>query len=167
MKRLLLAVLLLLPTNTLAQDVAPGRTVLRSEEIDTVASKRLGKVKRCYRAAVKRAPSTYGTIGVGMNISAKGVVAERWIAVSTVGDPLLEKCVLEAFEGLTFTAPGGYGAVARFGMLFRTEGSPAAMLDKQQEAWKRALRGADPVSAPPPPPFKEPEDTYNFVPKQN
>ena len=160
--RLFAAALLLLPAFALAQDVAPGRTMLRSEEVDRVASKRLGKVKRCYRDAVKRAPSTYGTIGVGMNIDAKGRVGERWIAVSTVGDPLLEKCVLEAFEGLEFTAPGGYGAVARLGMLFRTETSPAALLDKQQDAWKRALRG-EPTAEPPRPAMPgEGDDGFNF-----
>lgn len=147
---LLLAVGALCARPASAQDIAPGRTSLRPEEVDRVATRRLGKVKRCYREAVKRAPSTWGTIGVGMNIAPDGAVGERWIAISTVADPTLERCVLEAFAGLRFPAPGGYGAIARVGMQLRTETSPAAALATQEEAYKRALRGVDAASPPPP-----------------
>ena len=133
-----------------AQDLAPGRVTLRPDEVDKAASKRLGRVRGCYKESLERSSRTYGTIGVGMRIAPDGKVTDRWIALSTLADPKLETCIVAAFEGLTFPAPGGYGAVARFGVLLATEDSPEAPLKTQEEAYKRAIRDL-PTGGPPDP----------------
>ena len=132
--------ILLVSGVALAQDVAPGRVTLRAEEVDRAASRKLGAVRRCYKAALDRAPRSYGTIGIGFRIAPDGAVTERFVALSTLGDPVLEKCVVDAFEGVRFPAPGAYGAVARFGVLLKTDESPEAALKTQEEAYKRAIR---------------------------
>jgi hypothetical protein len=123
-----------------AQDVEPGHVALRPAEVDAVAKKRLPKVRSCYSAAVKRAPSTFGVVAVGMNVSPAGKVGDRWITISTAGDPELEKCILQAFEGLEFPAPGSNGAVVRYGMLLTTKDSPVEPAKVQQETFQRSLR---------------------------
>lgn len=125
----------LFPALALAQPLR-----LRPAEVDTAAAKRLGRVTRCYREAVKRAPSTFGILQVGMRVAPDGAVSERWISMSTVGDPRLEECVIGAFEGLRFPAPG-QPAVVRFGMLLTTENTPEAAKKAAEEAYKRSLKG--------------------------
>jgi hypothetical protein len=133
-----------------AQDLAPGRVTLRPDEVDKTASKRLGRVRGCYKESLERSSRTYGTIGVGMRIAPDGKVTDRWVALSTLADPKLETCIVAAFEGLTFPAPGGFGAVVRFGVLLKTEDSPEAPLKTQEEAYKRAIRDL-PAGGPPEP----------------
>ena len=133
-----------------AQDVAPGRVTLRPDEVDKAASKRLGRVRSCYKEALERSSRSYGTIGVGFRIAPDGGVTDRWVALSTLGDPKLETCILGSFDGLTFPAPGAFGAVARFGILLKTDESPEAPLATQEEAYKRAIKDL-PVAGPPEP----------------
>lgn len=140
MTRLAMVVLMLISTGAWAQDVAPGRVALRAEQVDATASKRLGRVQRCYEKALETAPRSYGTIGVGFRISPDGAVTERFVALSTLGDPALETCILESFDGVRFPAPGAFGAVARFGVLLKTRDSPAAALATQEAAYRRAIR---------------------------
>ena len=131
-----------LTTNvSFAQDVVPGRSGLRPAEVDTVVAKRHGKVGRCYGQALKRLPTLFGTIGVGMTVAADGAVGERWITVSTAGDPELERCVLEAFAGLKFPPPGDPGAIVRYGMLLSTKSTPPEAAKAQEDAYKRSLKG--------------------------
>ena len=150
MKRAALAGLLLIAFAARAQDVAPGRVTLRPDEVDKVAAKRLGRVRTCYKEALERSDRSYGTIGVGFRVAPDGNVTDRWVALSTLGDPKLETCVLASFDGLKFPAPGAYGAVARFGILLKTDESPEAPLKTQEEAYKRAIRDL-PVAGPPEP----------------
>lgn len=133
-----------------AQDVAPGRVTLRADEVDKAASKRLRRVRGCYKEALERSSRSYGTIGVGMRVAPDGQVTDRWVALSTLADPKLETCIVAAFEGLTLPAPGGYGAVVRFGVLLKTEDSPEAPLQTQEEAYKRAIRDLPTVGRPEP-----------------
>lgn len=141
MRRAALVVLLSLAALAArAQDVAPGRVTLRPDEVDKTASKRLGRVRSCYKQALERSDRSYGTIGIGFRIAPDGKVSDRWVALSTLGDPKLEGCVLDAFDGLAFPAPGAFGAVARFGILLKTDESPEAPLKTQEEAYRRAIR---------------------------
>ena len=69
MKRVALGLFFLLSIGSaFAQDVAPGRVALRPDEVDKAASKRLGRVKSCYKAALERSDRSYGTIGVGFRV---------------------------------------------------------------------------------------------------
>jgi len=150
MKRVALGMFLLVSVVASAQDVAPGRVSLRPDEVDKAASKRLGRVRSCYKEALERSDRSYGTIGVGFRVAPDGKVTERWVALSTLADPKLEGCIVGAFEGLTLPAPGGTGAVVRFGVLLKTEDSPEAALLTQEEAYKRAIRDL-PAGGPPEP----------------
>lgn len=165
--------MVLLPALASAQDVAPGRVALRPDQVDAAAAKRLGRVKRCYEKALDLSPRSYGTIGVGFRIAPDGSVTERFVALSTLADPALESCILDAFEGVRFPAPGAFGAVARFGVLLKTSESPAAALATQEEAYRRAIRdlpATQPESAPReresqlPPGFEGLDDREPFAP---
>lgn len=132
--------LLATPRTVAAQDLPPGQMALRPAEVDAAAAARTGQVKRCYAQALKRLPKLYGVVGVGMKVSPAGQVQERWITISTLGDPALERCLLDAFEGLTFPAPGEPGAVVRYGMLLTTKDTPEGAARTQEEAYRRSLR---------------------------
>lgn len=128
---------MLLPSLASAQSLR-----LRAEEVDAAASKRIRRVKRCYRAAIKRAPGTFGVLQIGMKVAPDGAVSERWVTMSTVGDPRLEECVIAAFDGLVLPAPGERGAVIRYGMLLTTEKTPEAAKKAAEDAYKRSLKGS-------------------------
>lgn len=131
----------------LAQDVVPARTRLTAAMVDAASARRLGRVRSCYKAALGRTPGLFGVVAIGMKVAPDGKVGERWIAMSTVGDPALEGCALKAFEGLVFPAPGDNGAEVRFGMLLsvdvkkktdkNTELPDRAKLE--EEAWRKTL----------------------------
>ena len=144
-----------------AQDLPPGRVLLTPAQVDHVAAKRVGRVKSCYKDALSKSPGLFGVLAVGFRVAPDGKVRERWIAMSTLGDPMLEKCALNAFDGLEFPAPGSDGAEARFGMLLsvdvkkktdkNTELPDRAKI--QEDAWKAAISAPAPIpSAPQPPP---------------
>src|SRR4051812_11773017 len=115
--------------------------------VDAACARRLSRVRSCYREALGKTPGLFGVVAVGMKVAGDGKVGERWIAMSTVGDPVLEGCALKAFEGLIFPAPGGDGVEVRFGMLLsvdipkktdkNTELPDRAKLE--EEAWRKSL----------------------------
>jgi len=86
-------------------------------------------------------------LAVGFKVAPSGKVLDRWIAMSTLGDPRLEECALKAFDGLEFPAPGADGAEARFGMLLSVEQKKKTnkfteLPDRakmQEDAWKAAI----------------------------
>ena len=119
-----------------AQEPAP----LKPIQVDAAAAGRLGRVKRCYRAALKKTPGLFGMIAVGMRVAPDGKVGERSVALSTLGDPGLEGCVVEAFEGLTVPPPGEPGAFVRYGILLTTKETPPDPARTQEQAWKSALK---------------------------
>ena len=125
-----------------AQDLAPGVLALRAEQVDAAAAKRLGKVRRCYGAALEKSPRLFGVIGIGMAVAADGVVSDRWITIATTGDAELERCVLRAFEGLVLPAPGEPGAVARYGMLLTSDETSAEAAKAQEDAYRKSAKGS-------------------------
>jgi hypothetical protein len=144
----ILAVSSVFAASAAAQDLAPGRMLLSPAQVDAAASQRLGKVKSCYRSALSREPALFGVLAIGFRVSADGKVGDRWIAMSTVADPVLETCALAAFEGLSFPAPGGDGAEVRFGMLLSTDPKEkpnklAGLPDRaklEEDAWKKSIQ---------------------------
>lgn len=132
-------IVLALPVRALAQEPEAGKVALRGDQVEHAIAPRLKKIKKCYKAALSKSPKVFGVIGVGMNVSAEGKVSDRWITISTLGDPELEKCTLQAFDGLVFPAPGGYGAVARYGMLLSTPDSPPLTVKVMEESYQRSI----------------------------
>lgn len=142
-----------------AQDVAPGRLRLSSAQVDAVAARRLGRVRGCYKDSLAHDPNGYGVLAVGMKVGPDGVVHDRWIAMSTMGDPDLERCALKAFEGLVFPAPGDNGVEVRFGMLLSTDVKKKTDKNTElpdraklaEDAWKKSIAGRDPTTTDTPP----------------
>lgn len=130
-----------------AQDLPPGRVALTPAQVDRAAASRMGRVKHCYKEALDKSPTLFGVLAVGFKVSAEGKVLDRWVAMSTLGDPRLESCALKAFDGLEFPAPGGDGAEARFGMLLSVDvkkktNKYTELPDRakmQEDAWKAAI----------------------------
>lgn len=98
------------------------------------ATKRLRRVRRCYRQTLQVRPLAFGALRVSFDVRPDGTVAERWIALSTAGDPDLETCVLEAFDGLQFpTFDGEKNRVVGLAMLLVTEDIPEDVVQKNRE----------------------------------
>ena len=98
------------------------------------ATKRMPRVKRCYRQTLQIRPLAVGALRVAFEVMPDGTVAERWIALSTAGDSDLETCVLEAFDGLKFpTFEGDSRRIVGVAMLLVTEDIPADVVDKNRE----------------------------------
>lgn len=128
-----------------------GRVALTPAQVDAAAARRLSRVKACYKTALDTSPQLFGVLAIGFRVDPAGKVTDRWIAMSTLGNPTLEGCALKAFDGLVFPAPGGYGAEARFGMLLSVDPAKKPKTDKftalpdraavQEAAWKAAIAG--------------------------
>lgn len=118
----------------------PFTVALRPSQVDAAVRPRLGKIKSCYRDAAKSDPKLFGVVGVGMHVSPEGQVGDRWITVSTLGSEKLDECILQAFAGLTFPAPGGNGAVVRYGVSLTQKSSPPEPAKVQEESYTRSLR---------------------------
>ena len=146
---LVLLTTLTIPGLSLAQNVVPGRIALTPRQVDAAASRRISRVKRCYKDAVAKTPGLFGLLAVGFHVAADGSIKDRFIASSTMGDPALEACALTAFDGLSFPAPGGDGADVRFGMLLTIEEKKKTdrnteMPDRAkilEETWKKTIQG--------------------------
>ena len=118
----------------------PLTVALRPSQVDAAVRPRLGKVKSCYHEAAKSDPKLFGVVGVGMHVSPEGKVGDRWITVSTLGSETLDECILQAFAGLVFPAPGGNGAVVRYGVSLTQKTSPPEPAKVQEESYTRSLR---------------------------
>jgi hypothetical protein len=84
------------PTTTGDLDPAVIARVVRS---------RMAQINYCYEKALKVDPKTAGKITVSFTIDPKGAVTGAKAASSTLGDAVLESCIVTVFSKITFPAP--------------------------------------------------------------
>lgn len=91
--------------------------------IRNVIRRHLGEVRFCYERELARAPTLEGRITVSFVISASGAVQSAAISTTTMNEPRVEECVVEAVRRWVFPAPDGGGVVGvNYPFVFDTGG---------------------------------------------
>ncbi len=95
--------------------VPDGQTVilgaLDRTVIDRVMRQHMDRIRRCYQRGLENDPSLEGTLVFRIVIGADGAVTRATILSSTLGDPQVEREILEVIESMVFPAPKGGGVV--------------------------------------------------------
>jgi hypothetical protein len=77
------------------------------EDIKQVMRRRLGGIKRCYEARLKRNPELAGKVVVRFVIHPGGKVLEAEVTENTTGDPELAACIASKVKAIRFPAAEG------------------------------------------------------------
>ncbi len=98
-----------------APDVIPGQANVRGsldkEIIRRIIRRHINEVKYCYDQELQRKPDLGGRITVQFTISPNGAVATSVLQQSTVGNPRVENCIVQAVRRWEFPKPLGGGIV--------------------------------------------------------
>jgi hypothetical protein len=84
---------------------------LSKTSVRKVVEGELDTIRECYGAALARAPTIAGKVGVSFVISGTGKVPTSVVQEATLRDPALGTCIAKAMKGLQFPAPRGGGNV--------------------------------------------------------
>jgi TonB family protein len=87
------------------------RGSLDKEIIRRTIRRHINEVKFCYEQELVRKPSLGGRIMVQFMISATGQVISSVLQSSTMGNPRVESCTLQAVKRWPFPQPNGGGLV--------------------------------------------------------
>ncbi len=80
--------------------------------IRRIINRHLNEIRFCYEQALTRRPDVQGRVAVKFIIAPTGAVQTAIKASSTVGNPQLEGCIVNAVRRWNFPAPEGGGIVA-------------------------------------------------------
>ncbi len=87
------------------------RGSLSKEVIRRIVHRHINEVKFCYERQLAKRPDLAGRVSVKFIISGTGAVQMAAVANSTVGDPMVENCIVQAVRRWTFPQPEGGGIV--------------------------------------------------------
>ena len=90
---------------------ADVRGTLDKETIRRVIRRHITEVKYCYEQALANNPSLGGRIQVEFTIAASGEVIASVLQSSTMGNPRVENCTVQAVRRWVFPKPIGGGIV--------------------------------------------------------
>lgn len=93
-------------------DRVDTRGSLSKEVIRRIINRHLNEVRYCYEQALTRRPDLQGRVAVKFIIAPTGAVQTAMRASSTVANPQLEGCIVNAVRRWIFPAPEGGGIVA-------------------------------------------------------
>ncbi|MBN1652869.1 MAG: AgmX/PglI C-terminal domain-containing protein [Deltaproteobacteria bacterium] len=88
------------------------RGSLAKEVIRRIINRHLNEIRFCYEQALTQRPDLQGRVAVKFIIAPTGAVQTAINASSTVGNPQLEGCIVNAVRRWNFPAPEGGGIVA-------------------------------------------------------
>jgi TonB family protein len=98
-----------------APDVIPGQANVRGsldkEIIRRIIRRHINEVKYCYEQELTRKPELGGRVAVQFTIAATGQVVASVLQNSTMGNPRVENCVVQAVRRWEFPKPLGGGIV--------------------------------------------------------
>jgi hypothetical protein len=98
-----------------APEVIPGQSTVRGsldkEIIRRIIRMHSNEVKYCYEQELTRKPALAGRISVQFVIAATGQVSSSVLQSSTMNNPRVESCVVQAFRRWEFPKPSGGGIV--------------------------------------------------------
>ena len=82
----------------------------------------MGEMKRCYEAALKQQPTLSGRVMVQFVIGMRGQVSSSEVKSSTLGNPTVENCLLQAIRRWEFPPPKqGADVVIVYPFVFNTQ----------------------------------------------
>jgi metallo-beta-lactamase class B len=101
------------PDPTLDPDppLAPGQVISDKEIIRRVIRRHINEVKQCYEAELGKKDTLSGRIMVKFTVAASGEVVASSLQDSTMDNPRVESCTVQALRGWRFPKPRGGGAV--------------------------------------------------------
>ena len=94
-----------------SETATPVKGSLPKAVIRRVMAQHLSKVKSCYEQRLASSPKLAGRVAVKFIISGTGQVQMAAVAETTVEDPEMESCVVEAVKRIRFPRPNGGGIV--------------------------------------------------------
>lgn len=142
-------VLLAAPLPTTGADGGASER-LSKEEIYRVVRAHELRIKTCYEAQMKKAPSLAGEIDVAWDIEKDGRVAQARVRRTTMNNAQVEGCIVAEVASWRFPAAGDRTTVGRFPFVFKT-GIPApeaAVASRVPEKWCHGLKPPAVVGAP-------------------
>lgn len=80
---------------------------LDKEEIAKIIKSQLGEIRYCYERQLSANPELYGKVLVKFSIGGEGKVVEQKIGSSTLGNAMVEGCILRRVAGWKFPRPNG------------------------------------------------------------
>lgn len=109
---------------SLLDEMTPAKAAANSSETATqvkgslpkavirrIMTQHLSKVKSCYEQRLAASPTLAGRVAVKFIISGTGQVQLAAVAETTIEDPEMESCVVEAVKRIKFPQPEGGGIV--------------------------------------------------------
>ena len=91
--------------------------------IDRIVKQHLAKIRYCYQKELNKNPKLFGKLVVKFVIAKDGSVSTATTKASTLGNPIVEKCVNARFMRMRFPAPKGGGIViVSYPFVFNSQG---------------------------------------------
>ncbi len=84
---------------------------MTKDVIRRIVHRHLNEVKHCYESRLSKQPDLSGRVAVKFIISGTGGVQAALLASSTLGDPVVEQCIVAAVRRWAFPQPKGGGVV--------------------------------------------------------
>jgi TonB family protein len=110
-------------TSNLALENPEVTGYLDSDKISQVIKQKQSLIKACYEIGLRRNTGINGKVVVKFTINESGKVIEASIEESTLGDPIVEKCILRMIERLTFPPPEKGQVTVTYPFIFSVMGS--------------------------------------------
>jgi hypothetical protein len=88
-------------------------------EVMAVINRAMGRITRCYEAALNRSAAVSGRIVFEWTIQPTGATAGVRQASSTIADPTLSNCIAGVIRGLRFPRPQGGPVSISFPFMFQ------------------------------------------------
>jgi TonB family protein len=111
----------------LASKILPASPPSSGEMDPAIVAKkirdRMPDVRRCYEAALVRAPKLSGRVELKFTIDADGRVSRPSLAISTLNDAQVENCLIELSRSWTFPPPEGGPVEVSFPFEFSSGGA--------------------------------------------
>jgi TonB family protein len=100
---------------TISSDVIPGQANVRGsldrEIVRGIIRRHVNEVKYCYESELAKNAELSGRVSVQFTIDGSGQVIASALESSTIGNPSVETCVIQAVRRWEFPAPPGGGIV--------------------------------------------------------
>lgn len=100
-------------------------------------SKGLKGVRRCYRRTLKYSPDLFGILTLGFRVNSKGMVEERWVEISSLGNKTLDRCIEKSFRKVKFAPDRAAMRTVRVSLLLATSKTPP---ERQKQIIKHLSR---------------------------
>ena len=84
---------------------------LEKYAIDIVIKQKMGRIRECYTRELRRDPDLTGKVVVRFVIGRSGAVTYAAIRASSLGNSIVEDCVVDEVQSATFPSPRGDGSV--------------------------------------------------------